>query len=338
MRTFRPYVLVLLASLLAACGPGASTAPSASPPAAASPSAAASDSAEPSASPSDEASASASPEPSGSATADGVSEECMAENLQTKTAGTLTIGTDNPAFPPYFLPREGGNTEPWDPSQGDPTTGEGFESAVAYAVAEALGFSEDQVEWVVAPFANSFAPGPKEFDFDINQVSFTEERTENADLSEGYYFGNQAVVVAEDGEFADATTITELKEARLGAQVGTTSFSAIEEVIQPNVEPSVYDSNDAAIDALDAGQIDGIVVDLPTAFYVIFVQTEGNTVVGQIGPDVGAEPQPFSLVLEKDSPITDCVNEAILSLREAGTLDDLALEWLEDETVPQLQP
>ena len=339
MRTHTPFaVLLLLASLLAACAPGASSSPTgtvaASASAATSPSAAASDSAEPSASASGDASA----EPSGSATAGGVSEECMAESLETKTAGTLTVGTDNPAFPPYFLPREGGNTEPWDPSQGDPTTGEGFESAVAYAVAEALGFSEDQVEWVVVPFANSFAPGPKEFDFDINQVSFTEERTQNADLSEGYYFGNQAVVVAEDSAFADATTITELKDARLGAQVGTTSFEAIEEVIQPNVEASVYDTNDAAIDALDAGQIDGIVVDLPTAFFIIFVQTEGNTVIGQIGPDAGAEPQPFSLVLEKDSPITDCVNEAILSLREDGTLDDLAVEWLEDETVPQLQP
>jgi polar amino acid transport system substrate-binding protein len=336
MRTFRPYVLLLLAGLLSACTSGAQPSPSAS--TAVSAPASASSPASPSAEPSASASAAVSAEPSGSATAGGVSEECQADNLETKTAGTLTVGTDNPAFPPYFLPREGGNTEPWDPSQGDPTTGEGFESAVAYAVAEALGFSEDQVEWVVVPFANSFAPGPKEFDFNINQVSFTEERAENADLSEGYYFGNQAVVVAEDGEFADATTITELKDARLGAQVGTTSFEAIEGVIQPNVEASVYDSNDAAIDALEAGQIDGVVVDLPTAFFIIFVQTEGNTVIGQIGPDAGAEPQPFSLVLEKDSPITECVNEAILALREDGTLDDLAVEWLEDETVPQLQP
>jgi polar amino acid transport system substrate-binding protein len=262
----------------------------------------------------------------------------MADSLQTKTAGTLTIGTDNPAFPPYFLPREGGNTEPWDPSQGDPTTGEGFESAVAYAVAEALGFSDDQIQWVVVPFNNAFAPGPKEFDFNINQVSFKEERAENADLSEGYYFGNQAVVVAEGGEFADATTITELKDARLGAQVGTTSFDAIEDVIQPNADPQVYDTNDLAIDALEAGQLDGILVDLPTAFFITTIQTEGNTIIGQLGPDVGAEPLPFVLVLEKDSPITDCVNEAVTSLRDDGTLDELTLEWLEDETVPELQP
>lgn len=336
----RPAVMLLLVSLLAACTGGAATSPAASgAPSAVAPSASASAAASASSEPSASASAGASGEPSASASGGaGVSAECMADQLQTKTPGTLTVGTDNPAFPPYFLPREGGNTEPWDPSQGDPTTGEGFESAVAHAVAEELGFAEDEVEWVVVPFANAFAPGPKEFDFDINQVSYSEERTENADLSEGYYFGNQAVVVAEDGEFADATTLTELKEARLGAQVGTTSFDAIEEVIQPATEPSVYDSNDLAIEALEAGQIDGIIVDLPTAFFITFVQTEGNTVIGQIGEDVGAEPVPFTLVLEKDSPITDCVNEAILSLREAGTLDELAIEWLEDETVPQLQP
>ena len=264
---------------------------------------------------------------------------CAPDTLPTKTSAKLTIGTDNPAFPPYFRPREGGNTEPWDPAQGDPTTGEGFESAVAYAIAGELGFAEGDVQWVVVPFNNAIAPGPKDFDFDINQVSFTEERTQNVDLSEGYYFGNQAVVVAEDGEFADATTLTELKEAKLGAQIGTTSLDAIEEVIQPTQEPGVYDTNDLAIEALDNGQIDGLVVDLPTAFFIIFVQTEGNTVIGQIEPRiVGAEPQPFSLVLEKDSPLTDCVNEAIRTLADDGTLQSLIDEWLQDETVPVLQP
>ena len=276
------------------------------------------------------------PEPAGSPTA--AADACTPENLQTKTAGKLTIGTDNPAYPPYFLPREGGNTEPWDPDQGDPTSGLGFESAVAYAIAAQLGFGPEDVEWTVVPFANAFAPGPKDFDIDINQVSYKPERAENVDLSEGYYFGNQAVVVPEDSEFADATTITELKDARLGAQVGTTSFDAIENVIQPNQEPRVYDTNDAAIEALDIGELDGIVVDLPTAFFIIYVQTEGNTIVGQIGPEAGAEQEYFSAVLEKDSPLTDCVNEAILALREAGATEALAEEWLDDSTVPQLQP
>lgn len=264
--------------------------------------------------------------------------DCGPESPHLKNPGRLTIGTDNPAYPPYFLPGEGGNTEPWDPDQGDPTTGEGFESAVAYAVAGELGFSADQVDWIVVPFANSFAPGPKEFDIHLSQVSFKEERTEAADLSEGYYFGNQAVVVPEDGPFADATTISELRSARLGAQVGTTSYDAIENVIQPDTPASVYDSNDAAIQALEAGQIDGIVVDLPTAFFIIYVQTEGMKVLGQIGPEAGATPEHFSFVLEKDSPYTACVNQAVLALRADGTLDALADQWLEDRTVPELQP
>jgi len=263
---------------------------------------------------------------------------CAAENLETKTAGKLTIGTDNPAFPPYFEAREGGNAEPWDPEWGDPTTGEGFESAVAYATAEQLGFAEDDVAWVVVPFANSFAPGPKDFDFDINQVTFNEERAQGADLSEGYYFGNQTVVVTEGSEFASATTLAALKEAKLGAQVGTTSLTAIEEVIQPTQEAAVYNTNDDAIEALGNKQIDGILVDLPTAFFIVNVQTEGNVIVGQIGEDAGATPEHFSLVLEKDSPLTDCVNEAIAALTEDGTIDALIAEWLPDADVPELQP
>ncbi len=308
--------LALTVGLLAACSPaGASPSVSPAASAAASPSAAAS---------------AAAPSPSAAA--------CAPDTLETKTAGTLTIGTDNPAFPPYFAPREGGNTEPWDPEQGDPTTGEGFESAFGYALAAELGFAQEDVEWIVVPFANSFAPGPKEFDIDINQVTFSEERAQGADLSEGYYFGNQAIVTKEDSDFAAATTITELKAAKLGAQVGTTSFRTIEEVIQPTQEAMVYDTNDAAIEALDVGQVDGIVVDLPTAFFITFVQTEGTTIVGQIGEEAGAEPEHFSVVLEKDSPLTDCVDQAILSLREAGTIDDLIEEWLPDSTVPELQP
>jgi polar amino acid transport system substrate-binding protein len=317
MRPTRLPALAALALLAAACssGGGASLSPSAAPTASSS-----------------VASPSASVEPSPSVDA------CAKESLATKTAGKLTVGTDNPAFPPYFLPREGGNTDPWDPSQGDPTTGTGFESAVAYAIADELGFSSDEVTWVVVPFANSFAPGPKDFDFNINQVSFKEERTQTADLSEGYYFGNQAVVVNGDGDFANATTVTELKAAKLGAQVGTTSLDAIENVIQPTAPASVYDTNDAAIQALQAKQIHGIVVDVPTGFFITFVQAEGTKMIGQLAEATGAQPQPFSLVLQKDSPITDCVNAAIVSLRDKGTLDALKVEWLDDEDVPELQP
>jgi polar amino acid transport system substrate-binding protein len=263
---------------------------------------------------------------------------CAPDALETKTEGILTIGTDNPAFPPYFLPREGGNVEPWDQEQGDPTTGEGFESAVAYAVAEELGFSDDEVEWIVVPFANSFAPGPKEFDFNINQVEFKEERAQGADLSEGYYFGNQTVVVNEDGDFADATTITELKDATFGVQVATTSFDAIEDVIQPNTETMVYNNNDDAIEALQNGTVQAIVVDLPTSSFITNVQAEGTVAIGQLGEEAGATPGEYSLVLEKDSPLTDCVNAAIAALHEDGTLADLEEEWLADIQVPELGP
>ena len=263
---------------------------------------------------------------------------CATENLETVTADTLTIATDNPAFPPYFEGREGGNTEPWDPEWGDPTTGEGFESATAYAIAEELGFTEDQVTWVPIKFNNSFAPGPKDFDLFIGQVTFREERAENADLSAGYYFGNQTVVVMADGEFADATTLTELKAAELGAQVGTTSLSTIEDVIQPTAPAGVYDTTDDAIEAMTNGQIDGVVVDLPTAFFITNVQIEGGAIVGQIGEDAGAEPEHFSLVLELDSSLTSCVDAAIAAMDAAGTLDDLVAEWLPDATVPELQP
>jgi polar amino acid transport system substrate-binding protein len=308
-------VAAIVSLAVAACSGGASPSPSASPSSAA-PSVAASPSQEPSPTP----------------------DACAAENLETRTAGTLTIGTDNPAFPPYFAAREGGNTEPWDPEWGDPTTGEGFESAVAYAIADQLGFSEDQVTWVVVPFLNAFAPGPKDFDFDINQVTFNEERAQGADLSEGYYFGNQTVIVREGSPFQGATTVTALKEAKLGAQLGTTSLAAIEEVIAPTQEAAVFNTNDDAIEALGNEQIDGILVDLPTAFFIVNVQTEGNVIVGQIGEAAGATPEHFSLVLEKDSPLTDCVNQAIAALTDDGTIAGLIEEWLPDATVPELQP
>ena len=316
--TIRGAALLVASALICGCTPGASSSPSTP---AASPSAVASG--EPSAEPSVEPSATA----------------CGPDTLETLTAGTLTVGTDNPAFPPYFEARDGGNTEPWDPEWGDPTTGEGFESAVAYAVAGQLGYSDDEVEWVVVPFNNSFAPGDKDFDIFINQVTFNEDRTQGADLSEGYYFGNQTVVTLADSEFAGATTITALKGATLGAQIGTTSLATIEDVIQTDAEAEVFNTTDDAIEALTNGQINGIVVDLPTASFITNVQIEGGKMVGQIGEAAGAQPEHFSLVLEKDSSLTDCVNGAITALTEDGTIDTLTEEWLPfDAEVPELQP
>ena len=254
---------------------------------------------------------------------------CAPEELATKTPGTLTVGTDNPAFPPYFSePAEGEEaTDPWE--FGDPTNGRGFESAIAYALAEQLGFAEDQVTWIPVPFNNSIAPGPKDFDVYLAQVSFTEERTEAVDLSEGYFFSNQALVTTSDNALASATTIAEVAEARLGAAGNTTSLTYIQERIQPTQEALVYEDNTGVKSALEADQIDGGVFDLATAFFVVNVEMEDGVVVGQF-PSDPEDQEHFSFVLDLDSPLTDCVNEAILTMGENGELDSIAAEWLAD--------
>jgi polar amino acid transport system substrate-binding protein len=268
-------------------------------------------------------------------------EECAKENLALKTAGKLTIGTDNPAFPPYFALHEGPYPSPWEALgyTGDPTTGEGFESAVAYAVATQLGFSKAEVTWVVVPFANAFAPGPKAFDFNINQVSYTPDRAENADLTDGYYELNQAVVALKANPAAGAKSIADLKGYKFGAQTGTTSYQTITDLIKPTKEAAVYDTNDAAIEALKAKQVDAIVVDLPTADFITNVQIENGaaTIVGQLQPASGTN-EHFSLVLAKGSTLTACVNSALAALKSAGTLDQLAKTWLPfQESVPILK-
>jgi len=260
------------------------------------------------------------------ATTAAAADDCAKESLTLVEEGQLTVGTDNPAYPPWF---EGGSPEGSQWEINDPSTGEGFESAVAYAIAEELGFAEDEVEWVVVPFNQSFRPGPKNFDFDINQISFTDERASAVDFSESYYDVNQAIVTVADSSIADAASIADLKEAKLGAQIGTTSYDYIVENIQPNREPSVYDTNNDAISALNAKQIDGIVVDLPTAFFVVAAELDDGVIVGQF-PAPG-EQERFGLVLEQDSPLTPCVDAAIATLREDGTLEEIQQEWLSDK-------
>jgi polar amino acid transport system substrate-binding protein len=264
-----------------------------------------------------------------SASASAAAEACAPDSLATKTPGRLTIGTDNPAFPPYWQPAPEGEeaTPPWE--LGDPTNKGGFEGAVAWAVAEELGFGDDTVDFIPVPFDNSFAPGEKDFDFYLAQVSFAEERAEAVDLSDGYFFSNQALVANADTPITEAASIADVAEFRLGVQVGTTSLAYIEEQIQPSEEASVYNSNDAAIAALNAGQVDGIVVDLPTAFFITAVQMENGTIVGQF-PPAGDEQEHFSLVLEKDSPLTECVNEAIAALEESGELESITQEWMSE--------
>ncbi len=264
---------------------------------------------------------------------------CAPENLKTLTAGTLTIGTDNPAYSPYWLPRDGGNTPPWDTEfSGDPTTGTGFESAVAYAVAAKLGFAKEKVAWVAVPFANSYAPGPKTFDFYLAQVSYTAERAQAVDLSDGYYWSNQSLVAVGGSPIASARTIAELKGYQFGAQAGTTSYDTIVNVIKPDKEPRVYDSNDAARLALENKQIDGLVVDLPTAFYITAAQMDNGVIVGQFAP-TGAEQEHFSLVLGKSSPLTACVNAALASMTADGSLAQITKEWMSDKAnAPVITP
>jgi polar amino acid transport system substrate-binding protein len=275
----------------------------------------------------------AAPEPAATGETDtgAVTEEtdpCAKDQLATVVDGSLTIATDDPAFPPWFQDEEGA---PWSPTT--PATGLGYEAAVAYAVAEELGFAEDEVRWVVVPFNNVFRPGPKDFDFDINQVSYRPKRDEAVDFSDSYYDVEQAVVTLKSSEFADASSLADLKGAKLGAQVGTTSYDAILEVIQPDQEPSVYDRNIDAITALKNGQIDGLVVDFPTSLYVTAVQVPNAKVVGRLP----AGEEYFGLVFEEGNPLRDCVNEALATLQSDGSIQQFQEEWINASAPPVLE-
>lgn len=246
-------------------------------------------------------------------------DECAQENLTTITPGALTIGTDSPAYPPFF-------------SDDDPSNGEGFESAVAYAIAGQLGFAPAEVAWEIVPFSSALAPGNKNFDFDINQISITAERAEIVDFSDGYYAVNQAVVALSDSSIASATTVAELKNATLGAQLGTTSLALIEENIQPDADAFFYDDFDEARAALRSGQIDGIVVDLPTAFFITTAEIENSRIVGQFPENMGGSQ--FGLLFQKGNPLLGCVNKALGSLVASGELQTIQDSWLPGATVP----
>ena len=258
-------------------------------------------------------------ESSGSTTATAAS--CDKADLNLVNDGQLTVGTDNPAFPPWF---GGAPKAPWKVS--DPRSGEGFESAVAYAVAKELGFTKDEVEWIVVPFNTSFAPGPKKFDFNINQISFKPARAKAVSFSDSYYNVNQALVVVKGTPIAGAKSVADLKPYKFGAQLGTTSYDYIVNNIKPSQKPAVFDTNDAAVAALKNKQIDGLVVDLPTAFYVTAVQVPNGKIQGQF-PTVGT-PEHFGMVFEKGNSLVRCVNEALSRLRANGTLQRLQTQWL----------
>ena len=248
---------------------------------------------------------------------------CEKGSLKLTTAGTLTIGTDNPAYPPWF-------------ADNTPSNGKGYESAVAYAIAKKMGFADNEVKWVTVPFNTAIAPSAKKFDFDVNQISISDDRRKAVDFSSGYYDVRQAVVTYKGSPIDGKTAVADLKGAKLGAQVGTTSYTAIKDQIQPSDGPAVYDSNDLAVQALKNKSIDGIVVDLPTAFYMTAAQLDDGVIVGQLPAADGATEQ-FGAVLDKGSPLTPCVTQAVDALREDGTLADLEKQWLSSQGAPELK-
>lgn len=238
---------------------------------------------------------------------------CALKNLPLTSAGALTVATDTPAYDPWF-------------SKNDPTNGKGFESAVAYAVAEHLGFTANEVKWVKEPFNNSYAPGPKNFDFDINQISITPARAQVVDFSDGYYSAAQAVVVLDKKKVA-AASLADLKNLKLGAQTGTTSLTAIRDEIKPTSDPVVFPNDNVAKQALLNGQVDAIVTDLPSAFYITAAEINGSSILGQFQAQSGT-PEQFGLLLAKGSRLTSCVDKAIESLKSDGTLAGLEKQWL----------
>nr|WP_255480891.1 ABC transporter substrate-binding protein [Quadrisphaera sp. RL12-1S] len=242
---------------------------------------------------------------------------CSPADLKTLTPGTFTVATDTPAYAPWF-------------SDDDPSNGKGYESAVAYAVAGQLGYSKDAVTWKVGSFNAAIAPGPKDFDVDINQFSITDERKQAVDFSTPYYDVAQAVVTEGSSKAASVTTLAGLKDLRLGAQVGTTSYTAITDQIKPSTQPSVFNTNDDAVAALKNGQVDAIVVDLPTAFYMAGAQLDAGKVVGQLQTPSGGATDTFGMVLDKGSPLTACVSRAVDTLRADGTLAKLQQQWLDE--------
>jgi polar amino acid transport system substrate-binding protein len=247
---------------------------------------------------------------------------CTPEQMETHTAGTLTVATDKPAYPPYF-------------EEDEPANGEGFESAVAYAIAKQLGYPAAKVKWTVEPFNASFAPGPKNFDFDVNQISITPEREKAVDFSVPYYTANQAVVALKSSEAAKAESLEELKSANIGVQVGTTSLEAVEDLIEPDSKPEVFNSSNDVVQALKNEQIDAAVVDLPTALYLTAVQVPAATVVGQFEAPGGDQ---WGALLAKESPLTACVSQAIEELEASGELEQITERWMSQAAgAPELQ-
>ena len=235
--------------------------------------------------------------------------DCDAPPL--KTDATLTVATGEPAFLPWV-------------ADDNPEGGEGFEAALVYALAEEMGV--EKVSWTRTGFDDAIAPGAKDYDFNIQQFSITPDRAEVVDFSDGYYQVEQAIIGAADSAAASASSVEELKDLKLGAAIATTSLDYLEEVVQPSTDAAVFDDNVAAKSAFDAGQIDGIVFDLPTAYYITAVEIPEASILGVLPR--GDEPEELGMLFEKGSPLVSCVNQALSTLRDNGTIESLENEWL----------
>lgn len=247
--------------------------------------------------------------------------DCTPEGLETYKPGVLTIATDSPAYPPYF-------------EDDDPSNGRGFESAVAYAIAGELGFTDSQVEWTKVPFNASYAPGSKKFDFDVNQISITPAREKVVTFSTPYYTANQAILVSKDSDLKDVSDLDQLKDVQIGVQIGTTSLDAVKENIDPSVEPKVFDNSNDVVTALKQRQVDAVVLDLPTAIYLRDAELPGSRVIGQFEAAGGDQ---WGALMAKDSPIAACVNKAIESLTDSGRLEEITDKWMsESASAPKL--
>src|SRR6201985_3710811 len=246
---------------------------------------------------------------------------CTPAKMETHSAETLTIATDKPAYPPYF-------------ENDEPENGEGFEGAVGYAIGEQLGYTKEKIKWTVEPFDSSYAPGPKNFDFDLNEISITPVREKAVDFSAPYYAATQAVVALEGSEAAKAKSLAELKDTKIGVQINTTSLSAVDEEIEPSSKPEVFNSSGDVVTALKNGQVEAVVVDLPTALYLTAAQVENATIVGQFGKAEGEE---WGALLAKGSSLTECVSGAIEALEESGELEKITQRWMSQAAeAPQL--
>ena len=247
---------------------------------------------------------------------------CATDQLALVTPGQLTIATDKPAYPPYFV-------------DNDPSNGKGFESAVAYAIAKNLGFTPDQVKWVVVPFDSSYAPGDKSFDFDVNQISITKPRQKVVDFSTPYYTAPQAIIVAKGSPLVGKTSLADFKDAAIGVQIGTTSLDAVAAQISPTTQAKVFNNSNDVVAAFKQKQVDAIVTDLPTALYLTAAVLDNAVVAGQFNAPGGDQ---WGALLQKGSQLTPCVNKAIDTMTTDGTLDNLTMTWMAEQAgAPELK-